>query len=320
MELRFAAALGRAKSGVRQACAAQAEEKNAVEESGETSAAQQVASGGPSCSGSSQPGATAAAGGGDGPASSAQPSPSSSVAAAASQSASAPASTSLKLPFNIQAAAAAAREALEKAKKAAELQRQIQEQLRQRQLGGVGAAVPLAAPQPVSAVAAQTAPVTAAASAAAAITGADPLLQQQLLLLQREAQQLQLRKQRELEQEKALLAKARPLRFDRFGREVDAEGRLVEVKPVLHSSLKINQRQRQEKLQQVRPRGAGQRTAWVRRVLAERRVARSARALRARLAPPTGLRRGAGRPLRVSLVRPDDRLQNRPLAGASLSA
>lgn len=43
-----------------------------------------------------------------------------------------------------------------------------------------------------------------------------------------------------------------PLRFDRLGRELDEEGQVVDFKPVVHSTLKINiNREREEKLKQV---------------------------------------------------------------------
>lgn len=46
--------------------------------------------------------------------------------------------------------------------------------------------------------------------------------------------------------------RAAPLRFDRLGRELDEEGQVIEMKPIVHSTLKINiNREREEKLKQV---------------------------------------------------------------------
>jgi hypothetical protein len=48
------------------------------------------------------------------------------------------------------------------------------------------------------------------------------------------------------------LPQAKPLRFDRLGRQVDAEGKVIEVKPVAHSTLKVNiNKEREAKLKQV---------------------------------------------------------------------
>lgn len=43
-----------------------------------------------------------------------------------------------------------------------------------------------------------------------------------------------------------------PVKFDRLGRELDEEGQVVDVKPMVHSTLKINiNREREERLKQV---------------------------------------------------------------------
>lgn len=42
------------------------------------------------------------------------------------------------------------------------------------------------------------------------------------------------------------------MRFDRFGRVVDEDGQVLDIKPIVHSTLKVNiNREREEKLKQV---------------------------------------------------------------------
>lgn len=104
--------------------------------------------------------------------------------------------------------AAAARAALEKAKKALALQKQIQEQVTAMR-SGKGPSIMLAR----GANAMVTAGVAAALRA---------------------------------------LPQSKPMRFDRLGREVDAEGKVIEIKPVAHSTLKVNiNKEREAKLKQV---------------------------------------------------------------------
>lgn len=48
------------------------------------------------------------------------------------------------------------------------------------------------------------------------------------------------------------LPRSVPLKFDRLGRELNEEGQVIDIKPIVHSTLKINiNREREEKLKQV---------------------------------------------------------------------
>ncbi|PHJ20856.1 pre-mrna processing factor prp3 [Cystoisospora suis] len=249
--------------------------------------------------------------GGDVPAT---PAPGPSTAASSSSSTSAaveasPAKPALpSLGFSLQQAAAAAREALEKAKKAALMQREIQERLKQHQIarpqGPAAAAV--AAETKAGSEAAAAAAVAAAALAAArakavagastgtggsvvgggaveetnagtgapltlrallggtqngnsidfpgggpsivADLGAEDRHRQQIFMLVKEQQmrrKIEAEAAEKVKKEKqaaVLKARPRPLRFDEFGREVDEEGKVIPLKMVVHSDLKINRR------------------------------------------------------------------------------
>lgn len=104
--------------------------------------------------------------------------------------------------------AAAARAALEKAKKALALQKQIQQQVTAMRAGKTpGLVMP---------------------------RGANPLITAGVAAALR------------------ALPHSKPMRFDRFGREVDAEGKVIELKPLAHSTLKVNiNKEREAKLKQV---------------------------------------------------------------------
>ncbi|XP_053993700.1 U4/U6 small nuclear ribonucleoprotein Prp3-like [Hylaeus volcanicus] len=109
---------------------------------------------------------------------------------------------------DVAARAAAARAALEKAKKALALQKQINEQV-----------TAMRAAKPQNSIMSGI-PNTMITTGVAAVLRALP--------------------------------QAKPLRFDRLGRQVDAEGKVIEVKPVAHSTLKVNiNKEREAKLKQV---------------------------------------------------------------------